>query len=145
MSTTSHSSPPESPVPVRDGPSPGWPVVYAGARPTVLISGRADRAAVNQLSGAIRGLCAVGLRHLVVDVSDARDCDGRLLTVLARTHTQLADTTGTLDIIGVKLPQFLAALRHATLDEVFVIYDAVRQETRNAHAGPNRPIPKDSS
>lgn len=133
MKTTSHSSPPGPPAPARGRLTPGWAVAYVGARPTVLISGRADRAAINQLSGAIRGLCAVGLRHLVIDVSDARDCDGRLLTVLARTHTQLADATGSLDIVGVKLPQFLAALRHATLDEVFVIYDAVRRDTRNAH------------
>lgn len=130
MNTTSHSPPPGSSRLERGRSSLGWAVVYVGARPTVLISGRADRAAINQLSGAMRGLCAVGLRHLVIDVSDARDCDGRLLTVLARTHTHLADATGTLDIVGVKLPQFLAALHHSTLDEVFVIYDAVRRETR---------------
>jgi hypothetical protein len=110
----------------------GRTVVHSGVRPTVLIFGRADRAAISEASGAIRGLRAVGLRHVVIDVSGALDCDGRLLTMLARAHAQLADDTGTLEITGVKLPQFLPALRTAALDEVFVIYDAVRRET-NRH------------
>jgi hypothetical protein len=112
--------------------TPGRTVVYTDARPTVLIFGRADRAAINEASGAIRGLRAVGLPHVVVDVSGALECDGRLLTMLARVHAQLVDATGTLEITGVKLPQFLPAPRTATLDEVFVIYDAVRRET-NQH------------
>lgn len=114
--------------------APARTVVYTGNRPTVLIFGRADRAAINEASGSIRGLRAVGQRHVVVDVSGAVECDGRLLTMLARTHAQLADDTGTLEITGVKLPQFLPALRTATLDEVFVIYDAVRRETQPARS-----------
>jgi hypothetical protein len=109
--------------------SPGCTVVYAGARPTVRILGKADRATISQFSGVIRGLRAVGIRQLIVDMSAALDCDGRLLTALARAHAQLADETGALRITGVNLPQFLTALQAATLDEVFVIYDAVRRAT----------------
>jgi len=109
-------------------PSPGWAVVYSGDRPTILVMGRADRAATVQVSGAIRGLYAVGIRHLVVDVSAAMDCEPGLLTVLARAHARLADDSGTLKIVGVQLPQFVSALRTAALDEVFVIYDAMRRE-----------------
>ena len=108
--------------------SPGWAVVYSGAHPTVLVMGRANRAATVQVSGTIRGLYAVGIRHLVVDVSAATDCDPWLLTVLARAHAQLAADSGTLRIVGVKLPQFVSALRTAALDEAFIIYDAVRRE-----------------
>jgi anti-anti-sigma regulatory factor len=95
----------------------------------VRVAGRANRVTINEVSGAIRGLRAVGIRHLVIDMSAALDCDPRLLRVLARAHTQLADDAGALRITGVKLPQFLDALQAATLDEVFVIYDALRRET----------------
>jgi hypothetical protein len=40
----------------------------------------------------------------------------------------LAHDSGTLKIVGVQLPQFVSALRTAALDEVFVIYDAMRRE-----------------
>ena len=115
-------------APTATKPSPGWAIVYAGARPRVLVMGRADRAATVQVSGAIRGLYAVGIRQLVVDVSAAMDCDPWLLTVLARAHAQLADDSGELNIVGVNLPQFVSALRTAALDEAFIIYDAVRRE-----------------
>ena len=90
--------------------------------------GHADRVTINQVSGVVRGLRAVGIRHLVIDMSAALDCDGRLLAVLARAHAQLADAHGELKITGLEVPQVLAALRTATLEEAFVIYDAVRRD-----------------
>ena len=123
-------------------PAPPWPgcrVDYTGARPTVRVAGRADRVTINEVSGVIRGLRAVGIRHLVIDMSAALDCDPRLLRVLARAHTQLADDAGALRITGVKLPQFLDALQAATLDEVFVIYDALRREPPPPIPGPRPP------
>ena len=98
-------------------PTPPWPdckVDYAGARPTVRVSGRANRVTINEVSGVIRGLRAVGIRHLVIDMSAALDCDPRLLRVLARAHTQLADDAGALRITGgeaAPIPQ-RAAGRH---------------------------------
>ena len=119
--------------------SPGCWVDYAGARPTVRVAGRVDRVTINEVSGVIRGLRAVGIRHLVIDMSATLDCDPRLLTVLARAHSQLADDAGRLRITGVKLPQFLDALRAATLEEAFVVYDAVRRETPPPISGPRPP------
>jgi hypothetical protein len=42
----------------------------------------------------------------------------------------LAANAGGLQIIGVELPHFLDALREAPLEEVFIIYDAVRRASR---------------
>lgn len=119
--------------------APGCRVDYVGARPTVRVAGRADRVTINEVSGVIRGLRAVGIRHLVIDMSAALDCDPRLLTVLTRAHSQLADDAGGLRITGVKLPQFLDALRAATLEEAFIVYDAVRRETPSPISGPRPP------
>jgi hypothetical protein len=91
--------------------------------------GRADRAMASQVSGVMRGLCAVGVLHLVVDLSGAFDCDVRLLSVLSRAHTRLSDRAGTLRIVGVELPEILTALHLAALDEIFVIYQSVCAET----------------
>lgn len=99
---------------------------------TVRLIGAVDRAAITEASGTIRGLIAAGLRHVVVDLSETDEVDGRLLTMLARTHAQLGadpERPGSLRIVGVQLPQFLAALQAAPLEEVFVIYDAMRYAT----------------
>jgi anti-anti-sigma regulatory factor len=111
-------------------PSPSCTVVYTGARPTVRLAGRADRLTIIQLSGVLRGLRAVGVRHVVVDMTGALDYDGRLLAVLVRARNQLADVDGELKIAGVILPQVLDALGAATLEEVFLIYDAVRRDNQ---------------
>jgi anti-anti-sigma regulatory factor len=111
-------------------PSPSCTVVYTGARPTVRLAGRADRLTINQLSGVLRGLRAVGVRHVVIDMTGALDCDGRLLAVLVRARNQLADVDGELKIAGVNLPQVLDALGAATLEEVFLVYDAVRRDNQ---------------
>jgi anti-anti-sigma regulatory factor len=115
------------------GTSSPWtfarPTVPGDGRPGVVrVVGFADRATVVEVSGRIRGLRAVGVRHLVVDLSAAVTCDRSLLTVLARQGARLADENGSLTVVGVRLPSVLAAMRAATVDEVFVIYDAVRGE-----------------
>jgi hypothetical protein len=111
---------------------PGVEVAYAGDRPTVAVTGQVDRAKVSEVSGIVRGLLAVGVSDLVVDLTHAWD-SAVLLTVLARTRADLADHGGTLRLDGVALPEFLAALTEAPLDEVFLVYDAVR---RSADVGP---------
>ena len=111
----------------------GWAVVYTGARPTVRVVGHLDRATISQVKGAIRGFRAIGIRHLVIDLSTAVDCDGRLLTVLASAHAQLADDAGALTITGVRLPEFLIALPAATLEEVFVLYQVLRRAPVPSH------------
>ena len=128
MEPTSSTSTQTLTIPAVTKPSGGWATAYHGAQPTVVVMGRVDRAATVQVSGAIRGLYAVGVRHLVVDVSAATDCDPWLLTVLARAHAKLAADSGALNIVGVRLPQFVSALRTAALDEAFIIFDAVRRE-----------------
>jgi anti-anti-sigma regulatory factor len=102
------------------------PVVQVQA--TVRLIGTADEAAITEIAGRIRGLVAAGLRHVVVDVSEAGVVPGTLLTVLARTHVRLAgeEPPGSLRVVGVHLPHFAAALEAASLDEVFVVYEAVR-------------------
>lgn len=102
-------------------------IVHTGERPTIQVIGRADRHTVCRLSGAIRGLHAVGTRHLVVDVSQMVTCNTRVLTTLARERARFTDNGGHLTIVGVQLPEFLAALNAAAVDEVFVVYDALRQ------------------
>lgn len=105
-------------------------VVHTGERPTVEVIGRTDRHSVGQLSGAIRGLHAVGMRDVVVDVSQMLTCDPRLLTTLARERARFSDSGGHLAIVGVRVPDFLAAFDAAAVDEIFVIYDAVRHESQ---------------
>ena len=48
--------------------------------------------------------------------------------MLARARAELADDGGSLRVVGVALPEFLAALSDAPLDEVFLVYDTVRSE-----------------
>ena len=74
--------------------------------------------------------------ELVVDLTHAWD-SAALLTVLARTRADLAERGGSLRLVGVALPEFLAALTAAPLDEVFLVYDAVR---RNAEDTPSAPV-----
>lgn len=122
----------ESP-PISDDRPPGPPlrpgveVSHAVARPTVTVTGVVDRAKVTEVSGTIRGLVAGGATEVVVDLTHATD-GAALLTVLARTRAALAEQGGTLWLVGVAVPEFLAALIAAPLEEVFLVYDAVRRE-----------------
>jgi hypothetical protein len=128
---------PSTPMPGDPPPDrlrqPGVELAYTGDRPTVAVAGQVDRAKATEVSGTVRGLLAVGVNELVVDLTHAWD-SAALLTVLARTRADLADQGGTLRLIGVALPEFLAALTVAPLDEVFLVYDAVR---RSADDGPD--------
>ncbi len=122
---------PSPPIPDDPQPARHWPGVelaYTGDRPTVAVTGQVDRAKTGEVSGTVRGLLAVGVSELVVDLTHAWD-SAALLTVLARTRAELADHGGSLRLVGVALPEFLAALNAAPLDEVFLVYDAVRRST----------------
>jgi hypothetical protein len=105
----------------------GVVVEYSGDRPSVAVTGQVDRARVTEVSGTVRGLVAVGVRVLTVDLTAAWD-SAALLPVLARARAELADDGGLLRVVGVALPEFLAALSDAPLDEVFLVYDTVRSE-----------------
>lgn len=117
-------------------------IVHTGERPTIQVTGPADRDAVCQIGGAIRGLYAVGIRDLVVDLSRMVSCDTRLLTALTRERARFVDTGGHLAIVGVQLPEILAALRAARLDEVFVIYDAMRRDNRRTITRARSALPR---
>jgi anti-anti-sigma regulatory factor len=106
-------------------------VVYAGDHPTVRIVGRVDRAVTSQVRGWIRGLITAGAHHLVVDVHAAVDCDLRLLTVLADANARLTADGDTFAVVGLQLPEFIDVLPHASLEEIFVVYDVVRREAAN--------------
>ena len=80
---------------------------------------------------------AGGVHELVVDLSGSWD-GARLLPTLARTHTVLAERGGMLRLLGLALPEFLAALRTASLDEVFLIYDTVRRDATAGVPEPSR-------
>ena len=127
-------------------PDAGVEVSYTGDRPTVAVTGRVDGDRVAEVSGTVRGLLAVGVEELVVDLTHAWD-GAALLTVLARARAELADRGGTLLLVGVALPEFLAALRTAPLDEVFLVHEAVRRHAedtptrRRTRATPAAPEP----
>ena len=130
---------PSAPTPGDQPPErlrqPGVELAYTGDRPTLAVTGQVDRAKITEVSGTVRGLLAVGVDELVVDLTHAWD-SAALLTVLARTRADLAERGGTLRLVGVALPEFLAALSAAPLDEVFLVYDAVRRhadDTPSAH------------
>ena len=129
---------PSTPTPGDDQPDrlrSGVGVWYTGGRPTVAVTGQVDRVKIIEVSGTVRGLLAVGVSELVVDLTHAWD-SAALLTVLARARAELADNGGTLRLVGVALPEFLAALTAAPLDEVFLVYDAVRGYASDDGASP---------
>lgn len=101
-------------------------VDHDGDRYVVTVSGQVDRPTITELSGTVRGLVAVGIPDLTVDLGACWE-GARLLTVLARTRRALIDRGGQLHLVGVVLPEYLAALRDAPLDEVFLVYDAIRR------------------
>jgi hypothetical protein len=116
-------------------PAPGVEVVHSADRPIVRVIGRVDRAKTIEVSGAVRGLLAVGVSDLVVDLSDSWDGAG-LLPTLARVRAVLTERGGTLHLVGVALPEFLVALGTAPLDQTFLIYDAIRRIRADAPGAP---------
>lgn len=139
--SSSEESGPPRPAPT----PPGVEVHYCGDHPTIALHGRVERLKVAEVSGTIRGLLAVGVRDLTIDLTDAWD-GAALLPVLARTRTQMAEHGGTLQMVGIALPEFLAALTTAALDEVFLVYEAVHQDaarrTRSGSASGGIPAPR---
>jgi hypothetical protein len=115
-------------------PAEGVGIVYAGDRPTVCVVGRVDPQMVTEVSGIVRGLLAVGVRELVVDLTEAVDGPA-LQATLCRTRAELAETGGGLRVVGVALSEFLPALYGATLDEVFLVYATVRQNPARQDSG----------
>jgi hypothetical protein len=112
-------------------------VSYSGERPTVIVTGVVEQVKVTEVSGTVWSLIASGVTEVVVDLTHA--CDGAvLLTVLARTRADLAEHGGTLWLVGVAVPEFLAALIAAPLEEVFLVYDAVRRDAEGTRARPGR-------
>jgi hypothetical protein len=103
----------------------------AAAAPTIVMSGPADHEAITRVANTISDLISTGVRHLSVDVSGVYDVEVELLTMFACTRAALATAfavEGSLTIVGVKLPQFLPAMRDAQVDEVFLVYDAIRHD-----------------
>jgi hypothetical protein len=106
--------------------------VDAVAPPTIVMSGPADHEAITRAANTIADLISTGVRHLIVDVSGIYDVEVDLLTMFACTRAALATAfavEGSLTIVGVKLPQFLPAMRDAQVDEVFLVYDALRRDS----------------
>jgi hypothetical protein len=121
----------EQSTPAPEGPAElppreGIEVRYSDDLPTVSVTGRVDPAKIAEVGATVRGLIAVGVTELVVDLTHSWD-GAALLTVLAHGRAELAGRGGTLRLDGVALPEFLAALVAAPLDEVFLVYDAVRR------------------
>jgi hypothetical protein len=119
----------DEPWPHRAGPPPKVAVDDVDGLPTVIVSGRVDPPTIAEVSGTISHLVADGVPELTVDLGGSWD-GARLLSVLAETRHALIERGGTLHLLGVALPEFLAALRGAPLDEVFLVYDAVRHDPR---------------
>jgi hypothetical protein len=71
-------------------------VEYSGERPTVAVTGQVDRAKATEVSGTVRGLVAVGVRVLTVDLTASWTVP-RLLPVLTgpgRHSPPVAGATG---------------------------------------------------
>jgi hypothetical protein len=100
-------------------------VEHVGGQYTVSVRGQVDRPTVTEFSGTVRGLVAVGVPELTVDLAGCWE-GARLLTVLTRTRRALIDRGGRLTLVGLVLPEYLPALREAPLEEVFLVYDAMR-------------------
>src|SRR4051794_25029589 len=73
---------------------------YTGDLPTIRVVGRADSARASALDMTMRGLVAVGVRELVVDLTDAPDV-AVLLPGLAKTRRDLLAQDGTLRVVGL--------------------------------------------
>jgi hypothetical protein len=84
-------------------PAEGVGIVYAGDRPTVCVVGRVDPQMVTEVSGIVRGLLAVGVRELVVDLTEAVDGPA-LQATLCRTRAELAETGGGLRVVRSVVP-----------------------------------------
>jgi hypothetical protein len=110
-------------------------VEHVGGQYTVAVRGQVDRPTVTEFSGTVRGLVAVGVPELTVDLGACWE-GARLLTVLTRTRRALIDRGGRLNLVGVVLPEYLPALKEAPLDEVFLIYDAMRHISAQRAASP---------
>lgn len=115
----------------------GVEVSYSGEAPTVIVTGVVDRVKVTEVSGTIWSLVASGATEVVVDLSHAYD-GAALLSVLARTRADLVEHGGSLWLVGVAVPELLSALIAAPLDEVFLVYDAVRRDRESARADRSR-------
>jgi len=96
----------------------------------VRLSGSVGRVTAERTGTSISDLISAGERHLLVDVSAVAHSTGHLLAVLAGAHRTLTGLRGSLLIIGVQLPPFLTALETASVDEVFLVYDALRRDAR---------------
>lgn len=126
----------DDPEPQRSGdgpgtrPSPRKPgrgvdVEYVDDVPVVQVSGRVDPPLVDHAADTIAGLLAVDVAELRVDLTDSYN-GAELLPLLARVRADLVPRGGTLRLLGIALPEYLAALATAPLDQVFLIYEAVR-------------------
>jgi hypothetical protein len=96
------------------------------------LSGPIGRITAERIGTSITSLIAAGERDLLVDVSAVAQCTGHLLTVLSRARRTLTGRGGSLLIVGVQLPPFMTALETASVDEVFLVYDALRRDARPA-------------
>jgi len=111
---------------------------YTGDLPTIRVVGHADSTKATDLASTINGLLAVGVRELVVDLTQAHNA-AVLLPVLAKARRDLLAEDGKLRVVGVAVPEILAALSAAPLDEVFIVYDAVRDRESRRRSRPTPP------
>jgi hypothetical protein len=97
----------------------------------VRLSGSIGRVTAERTATSIAALIDAGERNVLIDVSAVANCTGHLLTVLSRARRTLTGVRGSLLIVGVQLPPFLTALETASVDEVFLVYDALRRDARS--------------
>lgn len=96
----------------------------------VRLSGSVGRVTAERTATSIAALIDAGERNVLVDVSAVANSTGHLLTVLSGARRTLTAVRGSLLIVGVQLPPFLTALETAAVDEVFLVYDALRRDAR---------------
>jgi anti-anti-sigma regulatory factor len=86
----------------------------------VAIAGEIGGPATQHVRGQIRTLLDMGVRHLVISLSDVLSCDSRLGMVLDRTQVRLRARNGELELVGIPR-SMLPYLRVGKLPEALAI------------------------
>ena len=110
--------------------------VEAGGRATVRLLGDGDRSAAGAVGDRLAELAVDGVRDLVVDLTLSARCGPDLLGVLADARTGVVGRGGAMRVVGLDPAGVLDDLDVAPLEQVFLVYDALRADSAPA---PRRP------
>ena len=90
----------------------------------VTVGGSIDARALRLLAAHFAGLLHAGTRHLVVDLSQAKQVDDSLFELMHKVEDRLTALNGVFELTGLA-PPVLYAMDDALLAEVFSWYRAI--------------------